>query len=368
LDDGFYDEQPVLQRAGLVFGPLPVVYGPAMIEPMGASFDGGGSGAADAPREWRSERKDTPERDDHAMNCRYLQDIQEEPAGDAEVLATDAPVRVAAAGAAARDGEPEGEEITDQSADLQAEVHSEDQNPLFEIERRSITDSVKAFVEFGKRRLLSLAADHVLPVVGGRLVDWAFGILDVVASVRALGSDEPVLEAPLPSPVPGLDFTLEIPLTSGEDGQTAPRLAFCTSPDSPSPTGGWAMDAAEGDDPQAQQPPADAPGAALERLYAQREPVARPIETGQAGQPGPRVRRRSATACLVEIDLDSLRLPRDRKLRAWVLAFLAAEHASRLRDNPGLGRFEVFIIADKGRRCGLWIWLDAGLEIDHLVL
>jgi hypothetical protein len=177
-----------------------------------------------------------------------------------------------------------------------------------------------------------------------------------------------VLEAPLPSPVPGLGFTLEIPLTSGEDGQPAPPLALCIAPDSPSLTGGWALDATEHDDQSAQERRASA-CEALERLYSQRNPASRPtdtIETRDDDQPKPRVKRRSAIACLVEADLDSLQLPKRRRPRAWVLAGLVAEYASRLRENSDLGRFELFIIADKGRRCGLWVWLGADTEIDRL--
>jgi hypothetical protein len=317
-----------------------------MIDPMDGPIDGDRSEAADTPAGRRPERGDAPECDDHEENRRYIQAIEER---DAESLAA---------------GELDDEEVTD---DPQVEVYPKDQSPLSAIERRSITDSAKAFVEFAKRRLLSVVADHALPVVGGRAVDLAFEVWDVVASVQALGSDEPVLEAPLPSPVPGLDLSVEIPLTNSEDDQTAP-LAFCIGPDSPSLTGGWALDADDDDDSQARQPPADEMEAGIERLYEQQEPVARPIETGHVAQPGPRVRRRPATACLVEIDLDSLRLPRHRKVRAWALASLAAEYAPQLRDNPGLERFEAIITADKGRRCGLWIWRDTGLEIDRLVL
>jgi hypothetical protein len=196
-------------------------------------------------------------------------------------------------------------------------------------------------------------------------VDLGFEILDVASSIRALGTDDPVLEAPLPSPVPSLGFNLEIPLTSGEAGQPAPPLALCVAPDSPSLTGGWALDVAEHDDQQAQQPPADDRETTPDRIYSQRDPASGPttgMEASHAGQPEPRDRRRSATACLVEIDLGSLRLPRRRKPRAGVLAVLAAEYAPQLRKNPDLLWFDLFIIADKGRRCGLWIWLDAKLK------
>jgi hypothetical protein len=141
-------------------------------------------------------------------------------------------------------------------------------------------------------------------------VDLGFEILDVVNSVRALASGDPVLEAPLPSPCPSLGFTLEIPLTSGEDSQAAPPLALCVAPASPSLTGGWALDAAEHDDMQAQEPPADVYEAALERFYSQRDSASRPtatIEISHVDQSQPLVRRRAATACLVEIDLDFCR-------------------------------------------------------------
>ena len=44
---------------------------------------------------------------------------------------------------------------------------------LSEVERKSITDTVGGFVEFAKRRLVSLVADHMIPGVGGRVVDLA---------------------------------------------------------------------------------------------------------------------------------------------------------------------------------------------------
>jgi hypothetical protein len=366
MGDGVYDELPVPERDKARIRSLPVVYGPAMIDPMGASIDGGWFGAADASEE-RPERTDTSESDPHAINRDYLQSIEEEQARYDKLLGSlELPPSIDDSTDAL---EPEEEDVSDLSSGLQVEVHPEDQSPLSESERQSVTDSVKGFAEFARRRLLSLAADHLLPGLGGRLVDWGFEVLDVATSVRALGSDDPVLEAPLPSPVPSLGFTLEIPLTSGEDGQVAPPLALCVAPDSPSLTGGWALDAAEHDHQQAQGPPADVCEAALERFYSQRDPASRPtaaIETSHADQSKPRVRPRSATACLVEIDLDSLRLPRRRKPRAWMFAVLAAEYAARLRENPDLLRFELFIIADKGRRCGLWIWLDADIDIDRL--
>jgi hypothetical protein len=324
-------------------------YGPGHDGLMGPSIDGGWSEAADTPLERGSEREDGPERDVHEENERYAQVIEEKQARDAALVVS----------------EIDDEEVTD---DPRVEAFPEDLSPLSEIECRSIADSAKAFVEFAKRRLLSVAADHVLPVVGGRAVDLTFEVLDVVASVRALGSDEPVLEVPLPPSVPGLDLSVEIPLANGTDDQTITPLAFCIGPDSPSLTGGWALDANEDNDPQAQQPPADEMEAALERLYAQQEPVARPLETDRAAQPGPRVRSRSGIACLAEIDLDSLRLPRHRKVRAWGLAVLAAEYAPQLRDDPALERFEVFVITDRGRCCGLWIWRSASIETGRLVL
>jgi len=84
--------------------------------------------------------------------------------------------------------------------------------------------------------------------IGGRMVDLMFEVQDVVTSVRALGNDDPVLEAPLPSLVPGFDFTLEVPLSGGEDGHASPPLALCIAPGTPSLIGGWALDAPEQDE------------------------------------------------------------------------------------------------------------------------
>lgn len=293
---------------------------------MGASIDGGWLGAADTPQE-RPEPADALERD-------FYPPTLELPAGVSEGIHT-----------------PSLRELddSDTSGDLQVEVQPKDRSPLSKSERKSVIDSAKGFAEFVERRLISLAADHLLPGLGGRFVDLGFEILDAATSVRALGSDGPVLEVPLPSPVPELGFSLEVPLGSGEDGQAAPPLALCIAPDSPSLTGGWALDAAEHDDQQA----------ALEPTTA--------FETSHAEQPEPRVRRRSATACLVEIDLDSPQLPRDRKPRAGALAILASEYASQLRVKPDLARFELLIIADKERRCGVWIWREEDDDSDLLV-
>jgi hypothetical protein len=289
-----------------------------------ASIDGGLFGAADEPEKW-PQRTDAPEDDQPA----FFLELGPGVSGGTH-------------------GPSLGElDESDPSSDLLVEVYPKGRSPLSESERESVIDSAKGFAEFVERRLLSLAAHHVIPVLGERLMELGFEILDVVTSVRALGSDNPVLEVPLPSPVPELGFSLQVPLTSGADGQAAPPLALCVAPDSPSLTGGWALDAADHDDQQAAPEPTT-------------------FETSHADQPEPRVRRRPATACLVETDLDSPQLPRHRKPRAGVLGILAAEYASRLRGNSGLARFELLIIADKGRQCGAWIWLEEDDDSDLL--
>jgi hypothetical protein len=292
---------------------------------VGASIDGGWLGAADAPQE-RPEPADALERD-------FYPPTLELPAGVGEGMHT-----------------PSLGELddSDTSSDLQVEVQPKDRSPLSKSERESVIDSAKGFAEFVERRLISLAADHLLLGLGGRFVDLGFEIRDVVTSIRALGSDNPVLEVPLPSPVPELGFSLEVPLTSGADGQAAPPLALCVAPDSPSLTGGWALDAAGHDDQQAAPEPTTT------------------FDTSHADESEPRVRRRPATACLVEIDLDFPQLPTHGRSRAGVLAILAAEYASRLRGNSGLARFELLIIADKGRHCGAWIWLEEDDDSDLL--
>jgi hypothetical protein len=254
---------------------------------------------------------------------------------------------------------PEDEEGPDPSSDLQVEIHPEDQSALSKSERKSITDSAKGLLKFAEQRLVSLGADVVLPGLGGRLADLAFEVLDAVNSVRALFSDDPVLEVPLPSPVPSLGFTLEIPLASDEDGEAAPPLALCVAPDSPSLTGGWALDAGEHDDQQVQEPPAEVSETPPERFHPQQDPLPMAVLGVSDAEPKPRARPQSASTCRVEIDLDSLRLPRGRRPRAQMLAILAYQYAPQLRENPDLRRFDLFIIADKGRRSGVWIWLDA---------
>lgn len=243
-------------------------------------------------------------------------------------------------------------------------VHLLELSCLSEIERQSVAGSVQDCVKFLEERALSVLADGLLPGAG-RVVDLAFEVHDVVASLQALDSADPVLEAPIPSPVPGLGFTLEIPLGSGKDGQPPPPLALCIGPDAPSLTGGWALDSAEHDEqPEscgeaAEQPPDDAWEEQLE-LELERHQAASRRETawsGDAGQRNSDAQRRLATGLIVETDLRPLWLPRRRKLRAWALYVLAAQYAQHHRDNSDLRRFSVLVIADRGRRCGLWIWL-----------
>jgi hypothetical protein len=256
----------------------------------------------------------------------------------------------------------EDAEAPDSSSDLQVEVHPKDQSALSKSGRKSITDSAQGLLKFAEQRLISLGADVVLPGLGGRLADLTFEVLDVVNSVQALSSDDPVLDVPLPSPVPSIGFTLEIPLASGEDSEAAPPLALCVAPDSPSLTGGWALDAGEHDDQQTQEPPAGVCETPPERRHLQQDPFPLPmavLRTSGAERPKPRARPQSANTCIVEVDLGSLPLPKDRKPRAQILAILAYEYAPQLRKNSELLWFDLFVIADKGRRCGVWIWLNA---------
>jgi hypothetical protein len=239
-------------------------------------------------------------------------------------------------------------------------------NSLSEIERQSVTDSVDGLIEFAKRRLLSMAADHLAPPIGGRIVDLAFELQDVMTSVRALDSDHPVLEAPLPSPVTGIDFTLEIPLVRGEEANADPPLAVCIEPDMPSLTGGWALDTPEhakrpdggesGD--RAEWPPDDAEEELERELEGALEWRRRDFRWRAAGDTSElRAANRFVTARVVEIDLGSLPLLRRRKLRAWQLYVLAREYSRELQENMHCGSFDILVIADSQRHCGLWIWI-----------
>jgi hypothetical protein len=238
---------------------------------------------------------------------------------------------------------------------------------LSKVEQQSVTDSVHSFLEFAKRRLVSLVADHLV-LGSGRLVDLAFHIYDVVTTVRALASDNPVLEVPLPCPVPGVGFSVAIPLSSGE---AAPPVAVCISPDSPSLIGGWALDSPEQNKaPEDGHPGGHAPerlqDAAAESVWehaleqrAALYPSLKPGKISRSARP-PRSGDGSPIGCIVEIDLESLGLLKRRKFRAWELYVLATEYAALLRKSPDLRRFEVLVITDRERRCGLGIWLGSG--------
>jgi hypothetical protein len=176
---------------------------------------------------------------------------------------------------------------------------------------------------------------------------------------------------PFRSHPPGLDFTLEIPLAANEGDRQGPLLAMCIAPETPSLTGGWALDSWDGDRRQ------DAtghlgPGAwpADERSERERErlldgmPAAarrRPPDPAEGNKPESRIPGRTATCCLVEVDLDKLRLMPRGKLRAWQLYVLATEYASRFRDNPDLRDFQLLVILDRARRYGMWIWTSSDL-------
>jgi hypothetical protein len=196
-------------------------------------------------------------------------------------------------------------------------------------------------------------------------VDLAFQIRDAVASVQALESDNPVLDVPLPCPVPGISFTVEIPLGSGE---ATPPVALCMSPDAPSLTGGWALEAAAEetrpeDDHKGgpDQPRDDATEAAWERalqrsaanyagvMSGESRTYSRPLCSGYG----------SPVGCLIEIDMESWGLLKGRKLRAFELYVLADTYAALFRGNLGVASFEVLVITNTGRRSGLWIWLGS---------
>jgi hypothetical protein len=339
---------------------------------MDGVIDGGGPGSADAPdSEPRTERDDTP----------WLGSVV-----DAELDRVGVQVATFAAGHRRfADDEPD---------DLDSPIETEPQRAaadglskaaesgiqllelglLPETLRRSVTDSVNAFVQFVGRRLVSVAADLALPVTGGRLVDMAFEIQDLVTSVLALAGDDPVLMAPLPSPVPGLAFTLEISLGDGDRGQTASPMALCVSPNAPSLTVGFALDAPEPDgqpagDHQSGRAPGERPDddgeEELERALLEREAAWRrvqAVEASDAAPPKPRDRGRRVVGCIAEADLESLPFLRGRRLRAWELYVLAGEYASWLRESSDLGGIEVLVIADRSRRFGVWIWLSPDLQ------
>lgn len=339
---------------------------------MDGVIDGGGPGPADAPdNEPHSDRNDTP----------WLGHVVEneiDSVGEQVAVFVESHRRFS-------DDEPDDLDSPDETEPRRAAADApfravespfqlRELSLLQESLRRSVTDSVNGFVQFLERRLVSAAADLALPVSGGRLVDVAFEIQDLVTSVRALAGDDPVLIAPLPSPVPGLAFTLEIPLGGGDHGQTASPMALCVSPDAPSLTGGWALDPPEPEKrPASDHKSVRAPGGRpdddgeeeLERALLQREAPGRrvmAVEAGDATLPKPRARSERVVGCIVETDLESLPFLRRRKLRAWQLYVLAAEYASWLRERPDLRSVEVLVIADRSRRFGVWIWLSPDLQ------
>jgi hypothetical protein len=245
---------------------------------------------------------------------------------------------------------------------------------LSEDARESVADSVRGWLEFAERRFLSLAADHLVPVIGGRIVELAFEVKEVVGSVRALGSDDPVLEVPLPCPIPGLSLSLEVPLGSDWSGEKAPALAVCVAPEASSLTCGWALKSGHHDsygngeggvDQQGPQMPPEIEEK-LERLLEPRQEArTRPGNIEQLGRLDelrPVTRWVPVKGCMVDTDLASRRLFKFFKsgtLRAWVLCVLATEYGLQLRENPYLEGVNLIVIADRTRRFGFCLWLGS---------
>ncbi len=334
---------------------------------MGDSIDGGDSGAADTPRQSLTERLDAGLHDWSSVSMEPPEVVQDRVRRQAEEAEPLPPLTEPRSILDMQSPEPGSAPKPDVSRDLKPTVELQELSDLSEIGRQSVTDSVNGFVEFATRRAISVVADLMAPVTGGRIVDLAFEIYDLMTTVRALGSDDPVLEAPLPSAVAGFDFTLEIPLAIGE--RTDPPLALCIAPDTPSLTGGWALDAPEqdkrpGSGSESGRGPEHLPDAAeeeeLERELERRRAASR--STTDKRQPELRAVNRSVVGCIVETDFGSLPLLMRRKLRACELSILAREYAPQLRQFFDLGYCEVLIIADQQRHCGLWIWLgpDSG--------
>lgn len=261
------------------------------------------------------------------------------------------------------------------SRDVEPGADQQDLGGLLEIVWQSVTVSVDGWVESIKKGLVVAAAEYAVPGIGGHLADLAFEVKEVMASVHALDSEDPVLQVPLPSPVAGLGFTLEVPLASGREGNADRPLALCIAPDTPSLTGGWALDAPEEDErpdtggesqPEAEWLPDDAEEEELERKLERRRAVSPRWDTADREQQELPAVNPSAACYVVETDLGAVPLLKRKKLRAWELYVLAREYAPQLRESLDPGRIEVLIIADRQRRCGLWIWLRSDSETtDH---
>ena len=142
------------------------------------------------------------------------------------------------------------------------------------------------------------------------------------------------------------------------------------APDDPSLTGGWALDSPDQDERpdggrKSEHRDERLPGAVeeeLEREFDRRKAVPRKTTADIGGQRKLPAAGRSVTSCIVETDLGSLPLLNRPKLRASQLYVLATEHAPQFRDDLRSERFDALVIADRRRRCGLWIWLDPDLD------
>jgi hypothetical protein len=104
--------------------------------------------------------------------------------------------------------------------------------------RRSVAESFKKSLQFAGRKAVELVAHLAAPGLG-HVVALGFELYDVATSAASAGSDNPVLEIPVPDPLRHLGVSVEVPLT--EEG----TFACVVAPDSPSLTSDFGVEEAD---------------------------------------------------------------------------------------------------------------------------
>jgi hypothetical protein len=227
----------------------------------------------------------------------------------------------------------------------------------------SVKESAKRFVEFAFKKLAVVTANVVVSGAGHAL-EVGFEVLDAVQSAEASFSDPGALSIPVPCDATGLSLNVNVPLSEPSDG-----LAIVMAPESPSLTGGFAVEKAERSDDHRATPQATA-----ERIEDNdAEPgIGRRTEDGvprtelagisEIQRDGVQVRptrsgrRRRFGLCVVELDLDSLPLEGLPSVRAHTMREMAVAYLPEL-ERFCLDEIDVLVYVDRKHGLGVWLWV-----------
>jgi hypothetical protein len=234
--------------------------------------------------------------------------------------------------------------------------------------REAIARTGQAVLDWCQRQLLKRAADAIAPGAG-IVVEGVIKVWEVLKSAQAIMSDRPAVVVPLAELIPGVQLEVCVPLDRRVAGGRS-EVAWFLAPDAPSLTAGWAMEVRpegsphsavrevdEPEDDDADEPEVAEPGE-YQRAASVTE-VSRIMltpdlpddeEAGEAtGEP--------IVGFEANVDLERLRLGRQRRDRAEVLRYLASQYARSLKDDANLTGVDILVVATGDRSLGMCFWL-----------